>query len=396
MWAESNKNFAVFRPVVVRRVLIVGAGIGGLALAILLGRQGVEPVVVERAASSRTIGFIVGFFPNGVRELERLGVLGGVLRESFVVRRFVARTGQGEHLWEGDLRRLDGRLPTIEVEREVLHRALLGACPVPIRYGTTLVAADEVLGGIRARLSDGTEETFDLLVGADGASSSTRQLVQPGARPSSTGYQYTIAWLPSLAAPDRCAVNYVLRGGLIGLYPACDGTRVGALFLHRRTDAAGLRAALHDVFGACGPRVSRLLEALPEDGVLFHRDDVELVLRRWHRGRVVLLGDAAHTVSPILGLGASLALEDASSLARHLGRGDPIEVVLRRFVRERLPRVRSVHRASRLVHAAVDHAARVGDRSGSVRLAFLRGLFLPAYLRWLRGLVAESDRPKPS
>ncbi len=361
--------------------MIVGGGIGGLALATHLARQGIEVVLVEKAPQRRTMGFIVGLFPNGVHHLRLLGLGDAIQAVATVVPLLEVLGADNRILARYDLGRL-APPSTLVVERECLLEGLARTCPVPVRYSTTVEALRQRTDHVLVRLSDGSEECVDLVVGADGTASTTRQYVtrKPPAR--SAGFAYSICWLTE--GVTEGATNILGHGGMIGLYPTRSG-RVGALFLHRQ-GGSNTQACLRTTFSGLSARVDQILEQIPPNEQFLSRREREFVVRRWRRGRVVLLGDAAHTLSPVLGLGASLALEDAWQLAQAVTCSDPLEQRLASYERHRDRRARSALRASWLVHLAASvTGSRLVQRPWSW---LLRSVVLPGYFAWLSRFVS--------
>ncbi|WP_344562557.1 FAD-dependent monooxygenase [Streptomyces axinellae] len=347
---------------------VVGGGPGGLALARALARLGREAVVVERRDPARSAGPAFrgeSVSPDGVRLLDELGVLGG-LRAAGAVHRVDRLEIQDAGRRVLDVRFADFpyayRHP-VEIAQPALRFALAAPVALPGRCtvlapatAIALLGAGRTVTGVRASTPGGPVEiTAALTVGADGRYSDVRRMAGLGVHARRTPLERDVIWL-KLASPqgwDRRAYRVRISRGSHGLFlPSTDGTvRIGL-----NIPKGGLRALRS---GGAGPAVlrDRLAELAPEaadvlsEGLRDWSDTVLLDIfttrvARWWAPGVVLIGDAAHTLSPVLGQGVNHALADAVALAplvadalengaaRPVGRTVP-DGVLERFQRGR-------------------------------------------------------------
>ncbi|WP_340379925.1 FAD-dependent monooxygenase [Streptomyces sp. SS7] len=358
--------------------VVVGGGIGGLAAAVGLRRIGWDVTVLERAPAFADVGAGISMHANGVRALEALGV-GEAVRA--VVRPLYTggtRNRDGRLLARMDGAALERRLgtPVVGVLRADLHRVLREALPAGcVRNG------EEVTG--LGELPDA-----DLVVAADGVNSRLRAALfpgHPGAVYSGTTVLRAVTERPPLDPPDDLGLTWgpgaefghlVFRDGRVEWHAVLDvppGVRHADPLAEMRRRFAGWHA----------PVPALLAATRPED--VLHHDIHELrtPLPAFTVGRVALLGDAAHAMTPNLGQGASQALEDAVVLAARLSDGPTVTDALRRYDAERRRRTRSVARAARQAGRmghGLTHPLATALRDTALRLA-PSGLTLRAALR---------------
>jgi 2-polyprenyl-6-methoxyphenol hydroxylase-like FAD-dependent oxidoreductase len=335
------------------RILIVGGGIGGLSAAAALHACGFTPELIERGDAWRTVGGGIVMQPNGLRVLRTLGIGTAVERAGTVIRRWAFCDEQGEVLSETDLTALwNDSGPFIGIARRELQRALLaGAAAIPSRLGTFITSMTQDDGAVWVELSDGSAATYDLVIGADGVGSSVRGLAF-NAPPPVYGDQTVWRSLAPVRPRGLANLKFLLgEGCFFGLCP------VGADQTYGFANIAGppildpiegRLARLRERFAHFGDIVQEYLGALHSRAEI-HCSPIEwLGEEYWCSGRVVLIGDAAHASSPMMGEGASLAVEDAGVLAESLRAADTVEQALEAYVVRRRPRVRWVREQSRI------------------------------------------------
>jgi len=325
----------------------VGAGIAGLGAAIALRRAGLDAVVWEREPELREVGAGLTLWPNALHALRRLGVADAVLRAG-------ARLTSGSvHSWRGarvvstglDLERLFGA-PAVGIHRADLQRILLAAAGAEtVRQDARCIGFAQAGAGVEVQFAGGKTETADVLVGADGIHSAVRQAV--------------------LGAEETRRLPWVAwRGVCAGVQPPADanmtigpGAHFGSLPLGRgRTywfavTEPGLEAeAVGRRFQDWPKQVTGLIRSTPTSAVL--RNDLidRPPTRCWGRGRVTLIGDAAHAMLPGLGQGACQALEDSVVLADCLRDASDPRSGLRRYEALRMARTA---RITNLSHTAL-------------------------------------------
>jgi 2-polyprenyl-6-methoxyphenol hydroxylase-like FAD-dependent oxidoreductase len=335
-----------------RRALVIGGGPGGLSAAAGLRRAGLDVSVFERATDLRHVqlGGGVHLWNNALRALDEVGLADRVRDAGVPVERFVWWTSAGRLIGEGDVAELTRRLgvPALGLTRSDLHEALTaGLGGVSVETGAEFTGFSEDAGGVAAAFADGREARGDVLVGADGAGSAVRTQLLGETELRYSGVvnlQAVVTGLTDLT-PSATYGMFWGRGIRLGFYPVRGGTFWYALV---STDSGGPDApggfkqyVLERVRGWAEPAPA-LVEATPDEAVvrsdLVGRDPVDI----WGRGRVTLLGDAAHAMTPFMGQGAGQALEDAAVLLRCLREEASVEQALRRYEERRQPRTAEV------------------------------------------------------
>lgn len=395
------------------KVVIAGAGVGGLTAALALHQIGVEVEVCERAPELGEVGAGVQVGPNGARVLHALGLAEAlepvVFRPQGVELRLhrsgllVARTPLGAaaqqrygfpyyHLHRADLHRV--------LEAAVRRRCGVGA----IRLGCEVAGAEQDQHGAALVLGDGTRVRGDAVVGADGIHSKVRAVVLGPEHPEFTGH---VAWrglipaerlqgvglrpvVTSWMAPHSHAVTYFVRGGALVNFVGITEHNAwrGESWTER-----GEKSELAADFAAWHPAVRAIVEAIEEPfrWALFARAP----LKRWSVGRITLLGDACHPMLPYMAQGAVMAIEDGYVLAQCLKarRADP-SAALARYESLRLGRTARVQAGAKAAGARfhlADPMARLvafGALGLGSRLAPSRAM---AANDWLMGYDATAD-----
>ncbi|MEV0388631.1 FAD-dependent monooxygenase [Nonomuraea sp. NPDC050643] len=369
------------------KVLIIGCGIGGPATAMALREVGIEAEIHEAyARGADGVGSFLNVASNGLAALSALGAHKKVLESAIPTPRMVMWSGTGKRLGEvANGLRLDDGTVSHTVLRSDLYRTVRSEAErrgIRIAYGKRLVSYDEGPGGVTARFEDGTQATGDLLIACDGVHSRTRSILDPQAPAPRYSGLYSFGGIVEDAGFT----------GEPGVYNMVFGKR--AFFGHTVTESgqtwwfANLPRKLGDVPPDWKPA---LIQAFEGDAgfsaELIRRSEVEPGLPIhdlppvpvWHRGRVLLTGDAAHATSPSSGQGASMAIEDAIVLARCLRDGKGHEEAFASFEAERRPRVERVVAYSRTISNS--------KAAGPVARVF-RDLMLPIFLR--KGASQES------
>lgn len=370
------------------RVAVIGAGIGGLTVAAGLGADGHEVVVYERRAEPAAVGAGLTLFGNALGALDTIGP-GDAVRH--VSSGAIARMRAGQRTPSGSwlMSMPSALVPTLRsVHRVELHRALLDAIPATsLRVASSAtVAAD----GQPVVTVAGDEERFDLVVAADGLRSDarTRLGLDRGVR-----YAGCTAWRGvTVAGVDVLgeAGETWGRGRIFGIVPLPDDR---VYWFATESTAAGQHAddeheAVRERFSRWHAPIPACIDATPPDAVLRHDIyDLARIPATFVQGRTVLLGDAAHGMTPNLGQGAGQAIEDAATLTLLLRSGE-LDAALRRYDELRRKRTTAIWRQSRLMGKIAQASHPVG---ASIRDALLRATPPTSTARAMRRIQRWSE-----
>ncbi|MFO0661937.1 MAG: FAD-dependent monooxygenase [Polyangiaceae bacterium] len=334
-------------------VLVVGGGIGGLATAAFLRQSGHRVTVLEQAIALRPVGAGIVLHINTMRVLDMLGLAKDLEARGALIRTTRVLDEKGGSLAEVDLSEEIARgKKTIAVHRSDLHELLARSVdPASIRLGVSFSSLTTDDTGVDVRLSDGSTERYDLVVGADGIHSKTREALFGPIALRYSGYTcWRLVGRQPASAPLDQAVEQVGRGHRVGLVPIGAG-RMYAYFTANADagDPHMASAKLDDLrkrFASFGGAVPELLASVQPGDPIRHDDLFDLELDPWFHKRILLLGDAAHAMTPNLGQGAAMAIEDAKALQVVLDTHADISQALVAYEKLRRARVTQIHKAS--------------------------------------------------
>ena len=341
----------------VRRVLVVGGGVGGLTAATSFARRGVEVVLIEKRSAFDIPGVGLGQPANALRVYQSLGVLDEVLQTGFTYDRMYIFDASRHLIAEHKFLLGDEKVPAFcALSRLELHRILLGAAEkagVQIRLGVTASEIKDEKDRVGVQFSTGENDSFDLLAGFDGIRSETRQyLVGTAFVPRPSGYG---AWRVQVPRRDYVRGMEFLQG---------IGSKTGAMPLnndlmyvfHIRSEAPDAWFAEKDFAKLLKERMSQYGSYVAEicasldagSDIVYSPMELLFLPWPWFRGRVAIGGDAAHTFPPHLTQGAAMAAEDGLVLAREVLRDDvSINDRLMRYSKQRYARCAFVYTFSR-------------------------------------------------
>ncbi|WP_405719734.1 FAD-dependent oxidoreductase [Streptomyces sp. NBC_01537] len=341
-----------------RSVLVVGGGASGNAVTILLRRAGLAVDLIEaRPDWNATTGSGITLQGNALRVLRELGVWEqvGASGCAFGSLGVIAPDGTLLHVAE-DIQTGGDDLPaTLGMQRPRLQQILIDAVRASgatVRLGTTADILDQDADGVSVRFSDGTTGRYDLVIAADGLGSATRAAIGITAKPEPTGMAIWRTPAPRPAGVTRTDLAYGGPAYIAGYCPTSENT-IYAYVVEGCRDRASIDPAsyademrrLTQGYGGAWTEITRHITDPAK--VNYTWFDRLLVEGSWHRGRVVLIGDAAHCCPPTLAQGAAMSLEDATVLAELLTSGRAWDDELfQAYYERRIPRVRTVVEAS--------------------------------------------------
>ncbi|AWT41446.1 MULTISPECIES: FAD-dependent oxidoreductase [Streptomyces] len=341
-----------------RSVLVVGGGAAGNAVTILLRRAGVAVDLIEAKDDwNATAGSGITLQGNALRVLRELGVWEQVRASGFAFGSVGITAPDGTVLHVArDIRTGGDDLPaTVGMQRPRLQRILIDAVRASgahIRLGTRAETLDQDGDGVTVRFTDGSQGRYDLVIAADGLNSSTRAAIGITDKPEPTGMAIWRVAAPRPAGVTRTDLAYGGPAYIAGYCPTSD-TTIYAYVVEANRDRASIppetyaaeMRRLTSGYGGFWPEITATVTDSAK--VNYTWFDRLLVEGSWHRGRVVLVGDAAHCCPPTLAQGAALSLEDALVLAELLTSSDTWDDALFQAYHERrIARVRPVVDAS--------------------------------------------------
>lgn len=336
------------------RVLVVGGGIGGLSTTLSLRSAGIDVDVIERDPAWGVYGVGIIQPANALRALDVLGLAQACVEAGQPIR--------GDRTWLADGTTqiaahewptlVEGLPPGNGITRPQLHEILKRATTqsgANVRTGVTATEIEDVGDQVEVAFVDGSQGTYDLVVGADGLYSQTRErLFGPDLKPTYTGQ---VCWRYNLPRIEGLEEIWVFVGpnGTLGFVPIGKDLMYAFLIetpmidhaaaIEREGAAAIMRRRLESF---AGPIAGLRDQITDDDTVVLRPIDAILVPKPWHQGRIVLIGDAVHGTSPHAGQGAAQALDDGIVLAQELACDVPLEDALEAFTTRRFERCRIV------------------------------------------------------
>ena len=335
------------------KVLVVGGGIAGLTLAVALRRHDIAVDVVEIEPRWNVLGVGISLTGPTLRALKSIGLIDNCVKVAFGFDRIVFSDKVGKEFGALNMPRLCGPdyPPTVAIGRPALHDVLLRAATeggASIRLGDTVIALDQHADSVAVTFKSGARATYDLVVGCDGIRSAVRALAFDDV--PEAGFTGLAVWRATMPRPKsvECMTMYYGPRTKAGVNPHSPDEMF--LFLvqpiadDRRLSPEQMRDELASQLTDFGGEVmSFVRENVSDPARLDYRPmNAFLLPQPWYRGRVLVIGDAAHTTTPHLATGAGIAIEDAVVLAELLGDGLPIAEALDRFMTRRYERCKLV------------------------------------------------------
>lgn len=341
-----------------RKVIVIGAGIGGLSAAVTLRRVGIDVEVYERAPELLAAGSGLSVMSNAIAALDTLDIDLGLEKRGQVIESFTIRDARGSVIRDLPFPAVCRKVgtPSVCISRSDLQQALLDACgDTPIHLGHTVTGFEHDARGVRVSFDGGRTAEGDILVGADGFRSTVRAQLAGIDDARDSGY---VCWLGIVPFeherfPTGCVGHYWGSGQRFGLIDIGGGRAywwgTKNMPAEESADWRGGKAKVLAAYDGWADEVRAVIEATPEGDILAMPSRDRPFLERWGTGPVTLLGDAAHPMLTSLGQGAAMAIEDAVVLATSLAeRADSVDA-LRTYEDRRRERTRVMVATSRSV-----------------------------------------------
>jgi len=338
------------------RILVVGGGIAGLTLTGLLQQRGFKPTLVEQIPEYGTVGYVIVLWPSGSRILKGLGVYRSLLDVGLQFTTYNVSDERGQMLHSYSVQNVTEKYgPMLSTYRPDLINVIKEAVdPDSIRMSTTVDKIDQTNDEVYVTFSDGTEETYDLVVGCDGVRSKTRDLVFGDVPLSYSGMTGWSFWVKPNIAKTLQIAEYWGTGKFFGIWPTKGRLSVFTSIRDNVQEPDPVESRIDRIqenFKNFGGLVPEILEGLNDPNEIFHGYYNDLRMKKWHKGRVVLVGDAAHAILPTAGGGVSMAMESAAVLVDELCRADSkyIEQAFESYITRRRSRVDKIQNQSRMM-----------------------------------------------
>jgi 2-polyprenyl-6-methoxyphenol hydroxylase-like FAD-dependent oxidoreductase len=371
-----------------QRVLVVGGGITGSVLSLALAQKGVHVVLVELRDKWSGIGHGITLQGNALKAFHAVGVFDEIAAQGFPFDKLRMFAADGHQIMEMPTPPMGGTdlPPTLGALRsdvaDILARHV-EAAGVDVRLGTTVTAIQDHGDSVTATLSDGTHETVDVLVGADGIRSRTRAMIGIDTEPHPVGMGIWRVVAKRPAAMDSSGVYYGGPKYKAGYTPISEDLCY-AFLLEDNLDRSYVGehpngAVLKEHGRGYGGVWGEVRDSLADDALVnYQHIEAILVEDPWYRGRSIVIGDAAHACPPLIAQGAAMCAEDAVVLAELLTSGDGVDEVLQKYMERRFPRVKMVLDNSLQLADWEMHPETPGADPGRIMGQTLHALVAPA------------------
>jgi 2-polyprenyl-6-methoxyphenol hydroxylase-like FAD-dependent oxidoreductase len=339
------------------KILVIGGGIGGLTSAIALRRAGFAVDIIEKDPDWAVYGVGIIQQSNVIRAMADLGIIDDYVHAGFGFDHVEVFIPNGVRVATVPSLKLNPAYPAnVGIGRRALHKVLGDralAAGAKIRLGVTATALDDDGTGVEVRFSDETTGRYDIVIGADGLYSQTRAHVFADApKPTFVGQS---VWRYNFKRPDDVVALCAYDGAIgVGLVPLSNDLMYMYVTTpepeNPRYPREGLAAAMRGKLTGQPPRIAGLVDQITEDDAVVYKPlETILVMGDWHKGRIVLIGDAVHATTPHLGQGAGMAIEDSIVLAEELARHDRPEAAFSAYRERRFERCKYIVDASKAI-----------------------------------------------
>tara|TARA_R110000782_G_scaffold248417_2_gene335352 strand:- start:2761 stop:3912 length:1152 start_codon:yes stop_codon:yes gene_type:complete len=338
------------------RILIQGAGVAGLACAIWLGRNGFRPVVVEKAPDIRaTGGFVICLSGASYRFADELGMMPALKQRDTDIYSASYHNSKGSTLLRLDYKELFKGVDFIQITRDEIEIVLYENAKelAEYRFSTSASKIEQVdANKVQVEFTDGKQEEFDLVIGADGLYSTIRKLAfeESAVINHYLGLQVAAFKLENIAGLKHKFEYHMDRNRYMVLYSNRDG-KLGSVFLWKSDQRNPVPIdqrwkILRESYQDASPLYKNVIEHFSDETPMYMDNLLQIEMKKWHKGRVVLLGDAAHCMTLLSGQGATTAFIDASHLCKSLIAHEP-EQSFKYYEQKMRPSISKIQPATR-------------------------------------------------
>ncbi len=337
------------------KILISGAGIAGLVMAINLSKAGMDVVIVEKSPATRVGGFLVALSHQAYLFAENMGLIPDLRRYDLSIQSSSYHDRTGRCLLDLDYSKLFEGLDIVQIMRDDLAHVLFDHAKAvsDIRFGEEITAIEENWNGADVQFSSGKEQAFDVIIGADGLHSAVRQLVFD---PADYKRHYLDLHCAAFRLPNVLEIESQFSTHMERTrYMAVFNTReddIGAVFVWANTDRHlpspdQRRKYLLESFEGSSETIQKTLSYCPKDEPFYMDVLSQIDMPVWHKGCSVLLGDAAHCLTLFSGRGAAAAFAGACRLSKALIEHDDLEQGFKAYEAEMRPIIYDIMPATR-------------------------------------------------
>lgn len=333
----------------VKKVLIVGGGIGGLATAIALQKAGIQSEIVEKQKEWNVYGVGIILQSNALRAIDALGLMEEFLAVGTTHSALHIRDSQGNMIFDAPIHPSGDFNMTGGIPRRDLHEILLQSAikhGTKIRMGTTVEVIENTDSFVYTKFTDGTSGTYDLVIGADGVRSKVRNLVFGEIEPKFVGQA---VWRYTIKRPENLEniTMYYGQKAKAGIVPMTKDSAYVFIVTAEPGNPWKQEDQLHvqmrEAFQEFGGLIAELSEQITDPKEVVYRPLETLIVEKpWYRDRILLIGDAAHATVPHLAQGAAIAIEDALVLAELLQKEGAVSEILSVFMDRRFERCKFI------------------------------------------------------
>lgn len=354
----DENNLTGFSSKVVGKIAIIGAGIGGLSTAIALRKQGIDAQVYDKARSLRAVGAGLSLFPNGLNSLNAIkpGIVESLKLAASQTNIVNVKKSTGETIARNRLTLLEryGQ-PMLQIRWSRLQQILASALPPDvIHLNWRCIGFEQNNNGVEAWFDGKNPVQADLLIGADGINSVVRQELIGDSPPRYAGrlsWRTVIEYSHELLSPNEVTIMTSADGKIFTLIDVGDGHifwSAGALSTDDSIaqEAAVVKSRVLEKFAGWAEPVQAIVEQTDAEDIVERPICDRPPLLNWSKGRITLLGDAAHPMVPSLGQGGNTAFEDAWELSQWLSHAPSIEVALAGYENSRIQRTQVIQARS--------------------------------------------------